>query len=54
MPKDNLFFLREFFCPQCATLLEVEVVYQDDPPLHDEIFRWLAPNGFVVEQAKNS
>jgi N-methylhydantoinase B len=31
------FFLREFFCPGCATQLDVEVVCQDDPPLYDEI-----------------
>ena len=34
------FFLREFFCPSCATQLDTEVIYQDDPPLHDDISGW--------------
>lgn len=38
--ESALFFLREFFCPSCATQLDVEVIYQDDPPLHDDICRW--------------
>jgi len=36
----NQFFMREYFCPSCATQLDVDVVYQDDPPLYDEINRW--------------
>jgi len=36
----NKFFLLEFFCPGCATALEVEITYQDDPPLQDQIYRW--------------
>ena len=36
--KDTaLFCLREFFCPGCATQLDVEVICQDDLPLYDEI-----------------
>jgi hypothetical protein len=39
--KDSgLFFMREFFCPRCATQLDVDVVYNDDSPLYDEIYRW--------------
>ena len=36
----GLFFMRQFFCPSCATQLDVDVVYKDDPPLYDEISRW--------------
>lgn len=36
----NKFLLLEFFCPRCATALEVEITYQDDPPLQDQIYRW--------------
>jgi N-methylhydantoinase B len=32
--------LRQYACPQCATLLEVDVALADDPRLHDEIARW--------------
>ncbi len=39
-PENGPFFLWEFFCPGCATLLEVEVTFEDDVPLVDEIFRW--------------
>lgn len=31
------FFLREFFCPGCATVLDVEVASDDMQPLHDQI-----------------
>ena len=34
------FHLREFFCPSCATTLDVEVTLRDAPPLHDRIHRW--------------
>lgn len=34
------FFLLEFFCPGCATALDVDIVHQDDPPLIDRIVRW--------------
>jgi N-methylhydantoinase B len=36
------FFLLEFFCPGCATALDVDVTFQDDPPLHDKIYGWVA------------
>lgn len=39
-PVDNGFFLREFFCPSCAALLDTEVVFKDDPPLYDKISKW--------------
>lgn len=44
------FFLREYCCPSCATLLEIDVVYRDDGPLYDEIRRWPTPtaSGFVA------
>lgn len=35
--------LREFFCPSCATSLDVEVARVDDPVLHDRIVRWSLP-----------
>ena len=34
------FFLMEYFCPGCATAIEVEIVYRDDPPLIDRIRSW--------------
>ncbi|MDP2727359.1 MAG: acetone carboxylase subunit gamma, partial [Dehalococcoidia bacterium] len=34
------FFLQEYFCPGCATMLDVEMTLQDDQPLYDEITRW--------------
>jgi hypothetical protein len=27
----------QFFCPHCATQLDVDIAYKDDPPLHDEV-----------------
>ncbi len=39
-PVNNDFFLNEFFCPSCAVLLDTEVVFKDDPPLHDKVFGW--------------
>jgi len=36
----GLFFMWEFFCPSCATQLDVDVVYDDDPPLYDKVYRW--------------
>lgn len=36
----GLFFMWEFFCPSCATQLDVDVVYNDDLPLYDEIYKW--------------
>ncbi|MBI4321302.1 MAG: hydantoinase B/oxoprolinase family protein [Chloroflexi bacterium] len=32
------FFLLEFFCPSCATALDVDVTYLDDPPLIDRVY----------------
>jgi acetone carboxylase gamma subunit len=32
--------LREYVCPTCATLLDVQVAFADDPGLHDRIERW--------------
>lgn len=38
---DNVtFHLREYFCPGCATALDVEVAAADVPPLYDQIERW--------------
>jgi N-methylhydantoinase B len=34
---DQRFVLREFFCPSCATMVEVEVALKNDPVLQDEI-----------------
>jgi acetone carboxylase gamma subunit len=35
----NLFFMREYFCPSCATQLDVDVIYTNDPPLYDKIYQ---------------
>jgi N-methylhydantoinase B len=34
--------LRQWFCPECATLLDTEVALESDPQLHDEIRGWPA------------
>jgi hypothetical protein len=34
------YVLREFFCPSCATALEVQVTRPDEEALHDTISRW--------------
>jgi N-methylhydantoinase B len=34
------FILAEYCCPTCATLLDTEVVWRDDPPLHDHPTSW--------------
>ena len=34
------FHLREYFCPGCATVLDVEVAAADVAPLYDQIERW--------------
>ncbi len=39
-PDSGLFFMWEFFCPKCATQLDVDVVYKDDPPLYDRVYNW--------------
>ena len=38
------FFLLEFFCPSCATALDVDIVYQDDSPVIDRVSSWPTPN----------
>jgi N-methylhydantoinase B len=36
--KDNPDFgMWQFFCPSCATQLDVDIAYRDDPPLYDEL-----------------
>jgi N-methylhydantoinase B len=35
--ENNTFFLREFYCPFCATLHDTEVILEGDEPLYDEI-----------------
>jgi hypothetical protein len=37
------FFLLEFFCPGCATALDVDIVYLDDPPVIDRVSAWANP-----------
>lgn len=32
--------LRQYHCPQCATLLDTEVTLAQDPPLYDEVRSW--------------
>jgi len=36
----GLYFMWEFFCPSCGTLLDCNVVHRDDPPFYDIIHRW--------------
>lgn len=38
--EEGRFSLLEFFCPSCATLLDVDTVFGDDGPLHDTIHGW--------------
>ncbi len=38
--RESQFSMFQFFCPSCATLLDLDVVFDDDPPLHDKIYRW--------------
>ncbi|MBI2933976.1 MAG: hydantoinase B/oxoprolinase family protein [Chloroflexi bacterium] len=38
--SNGQFHLLEFFCPGCATLLDVDVVYREDDPIIDDIFGW--------------
>jgi N-methylhydantoinase B len=38
--KEGRFHLLEFFCPGCATVLDVDVAYGDDGPLYDTIHSW--------------
>ncbi|MGH7907133.1 MAG: hydantoinase B/oxoprolinase family protein [Candidatus Binataceae bacterium] len=32
--------MRQFYCPECATMLDVEVVLESDPPLYDDVRSW--------------
>lgn len=34
------FYLWEFFCPGCATMLDVDVTYQDDRAMYDRVHSW--------------
>ncbi|MGH7907693.1 MAG: hydantoinase B/oxoprolinase family protein [Candidatus Binataceae bacterium] len=39
---DNaVFHLREYFCPGCATALDIEVAAEGDSPLYDKIDKWI-------------
>jgi N-methylhydantoinase B len=38
--ESGLYLMWQFFCPGCGTLLDSNVVFKDDPPPYDEIFRW--------------
>ena len=44
------FSLLEFFCPGCATALDVDIVHQDDPALIDRISKW--PTISITEEAR--
>jgi acetone carboxylase gamma subunit len=39
-PDGAGFVLVESRCPSCATLLDTELAYGDDPPLHDRVRSW--------------
>jgi N-methylhydantoinase B len=43
------FFLLEFFCPACATVFDVDIVFKDDPPIVDEVKAW--PNAADADRA---
>jgi N-methylhydantoinase B len=43
--EDPDFSLVEFCCPTCATLLDVEVTWRDDPPLNDKLGTWPGQGG---------
>jgi N-methylhydantoinase B len=34
------FVLIEACCPGCGTLLDTDLAFRDDPPLHDRVFSW--------------
>jgi N-methylhydantoinase B len=36
-PDDDELALREFYCPGCATLLDLEISRASDPPLYDRV-----------------
>ena len=38
--ENSGYVLIEAFCPTCATLLDVDLAYGDDPPLYDHIRHW--------------
>ncbi len=40
--RSGRFLLAEYFCANCATLLDTEVTAADDPPLYDRIVEWPA------------
>jgi N-methylhydantoinase B len=37
------FSMWQFFCPNCATQLDVDIAYKDDPPLYDELSSLVRP-----------
>jgi acetone carboxylase gamma subunit len=45
------FSLLEFFCPACATALDVDIVYQDDAPVVDRVSAWPTPNAADASSA---
>jgi hypothetical protein len=38
--EEGRFELAEWFCPSCATVLEVETLHGTDMPLEDDIAHW--------------
>ncbi|MBI4334728.1 MAG: hypothetical protein HY673_26025 [Chloroflexi bacterium] len=36
-PRDSPFLLREFYCPGCGTMLDVDVVMKGDPIISDRV-----------------
>jgi N-methylhydantoinase B len=39
-PDTGEFFLIRACCPECATLLDLDLARGDDPPLHDRVRSW--------------
>jgi len=32
--KSNTFIIREYYCPNCAVMFEVDMVHKDEPQIH--------------------
>jgi acetone carboxylase gamma subunit len=32
--RSNTFVMREYYCPECAVMFEVDIVHKDEPQIH--------------------
>jgi acetone carboxylase gamma subunit len=32
--QSGTFVMREYYCPKCAVMFEVDMVHKDEPPIH--------------------